>query len=59
MIVAVIVVIAIVLILAVFFVIGDIKMIGDHEEIFRERGDAEQEEYLRQWREKQNKKKEK
>ena len=55
MIVAVIVIIAIVLILAVLFVIGAIKTIGAYEEVFRERDDAEQEEYLRQWRKKKEK----
>ena len=52
MIAAVIMILAVVLILAVSFVIGAIKTIGAYEEIFRERDDAEQEEYLRQWQKK-------
>lgn len=52
MIVAVIVLIAVVLILGLLFIIGAIKTIGAYEEIYKERDDAEQEEYLRKWREK-------
>ena len=51
-------IITVLLILGLLFVIGTIKTIGAYEEMYRERDDAEQEEYLREWRDKRNQKKE-
>ena len=56
--IAIIVIISVLLILGLLFIIGTVKTIGAYEEMYRERDDAEQEEYLREWREKRNKKKE-
>ena len=56
--VAIIVIITVLLILGLLFVIGTIKTIGAYEEMYRERDDAVQEEYLREWRDKRNQKKE-
>ena len=56
--IAIIVIISVLLILGLLFIIGTVKTIGAYEEMYRERDDAEQEEYLREWRENWNKKKE-